>query len=188
MRTDSVFDDFKIISLSKETSIFIAVSSLFLICIFPPLFCSGLSLLGFTVDWINRENYYQHWLDQDGLRVDFSAYETKDDVRQALLSSLPVGTSEEELIEFYYANTLSRIHKSAWKPDNIESFCRSRKFLGFDCKYGVIFRVNVTEGGHIFQRNLFNNQYVIVFELDPETHNLKDINVMFRGWEAGWNF
>lgn len=177
MKTASPIDIFKSRSLSKKYFVFIVISSLLILFILPGLLCTGVFSYVFFIEKSATENIYQRWLNENDLRVDFSIYEGRNEVREALLLKLPVGTPEEETQAFYIANTLQVSRPYGWKPENIESACwNTLRSYGFSCHYGVIIWVDETNRGHLLRR-MFSGEYIIYFELDPDTHKLMDIQV-----------
>lgn len=144
----------------------------------PLAICMGV----FIYDWIQAEITYSHWLNQDPLRMDFTPYEYTHNVRETLLQRYPVGTSEEALKAFFLANRTQLSDTNGdWHPDDITSGCFLYKL---PCNYGAVLQVYSTDRGHMFNRAL-GGYWVIFFELDQETHTLKDIQVGGYGFWGG---
>ena len=148
----------------------------------PITICMGI----FIYDWIQAEIAYFHWLNQNLLRMDFTPYEHRHNVREALLQRFPVGTSEEELKAFFLANRTQLPHTNGnWQPDDIScAICAPSYSIEPVSGYGVVLQVYSTDRGHIFNRAL-GGYWVIFFELDRETSTLKDIQVGGYGFNGG---
>lgn len=124
------------------------------------LLCSGL-MLG---EWAYTEITFQEWMRQDEHRIDFSIYDSEEQLRDALLTKLPIGSSEEELKAFHLAN---REEGSKWEPKEVSSD-----------NDGIVLRVvmvSAAKRGIIFNRK--NNRWIILFLLDPINHTLVDTKV-----------
>src|SRR5688572_11752086 len=90
----------KAISLLWKLFIAIFITTL----VIPIICCTGLYLN----EWTQHEESLQEWLGQNDQRVDFfylhAIYPSNKQLREVLLKKLPVGSSEEEVRAFYFAN------------------------------------------------------------------------------------
>ncbi len=155
---------------------------LIILLLTPIIICMGM----FVYDWIQAEITYSSWLSQDPLRMDFTPYEHRHNVREALLERYPVGTPEEELKAFFLANRTQPSYKNRdWQPDDIScGLCTPSYSMERVSGHGVVLQVYSTDRGHIFNR-AFGGYWVMFFELDRETHALKDIQVGGYGFGGG---
>ena len=143
---------------------FEATSKVIWISILIILICPLLILLG---EWGYSEIRFQIWLGQDEHRFDFSGYDTTDELREALLAELPVGTPEEEVQAFRMANGYSYR-----KPNKT-----------FDGDFGIgMQKSQHSNRGFFGLRVLLPGIWIIFFELDPTDHTLVDIEVI---WHPG---
>ena len=166
----------------------------------PVLICGGL----YIGEWIATERAYQQWLAENPLRVDFSTFQTQEEVRNGLLEMLPVGTSEEVLREFYLENEVQgqmnflsqdRLPTTPWKPsgNSCEEFCNWYLYQGagpgpefcqsdrqFSCS-DMRLDVYIFAGRGHGVRRAVSGTWVIFFLVDSETHALLDIQVRYYG-------
>lgn len=142
----------------------------------PILVCSIL----FVRDWIKTEIEYERWLSEDPLRLDFSRYKSKEEIREALLVKLPFGSSEEKVKAFFEANKeQGYTDKQQWL---VGEFPCGYVLEGEGaCEYGSGIEVWETSRGHIFNR-LFRGYWIIIFILDPQDHILTNIIVRYHGF------
>jgi len=144
---------------------------------FPLLIC-GLCYVG---EWAYTDIRYQRWLSENKLRVDFSAFQSREEVRKALLKKLPVATPKEDLMAFRCENGMQ--HGVWLKTTDSERGYTIAECLEFCKSCNRMIRVNVgkTNRGH-FLRRLLAGDWIIFLELDPDTHTLIDIQVKgYRG-------
>ena len=166
----------------------------------PVLICGGL----YIGEWIATERAYQQWLAENPLRVDFSTFQTQEEVRNGLLEMLPVGTSEEVLRTFHLENTVqgrmgflnqNEFPITPWKPSgsSCQRFCKESLYLGAGpgpefCQSDRQFRcsdmrldVYIFAGRGHYLRRVVSGTWVIFFLVDSEIHALLDIQVRYYG-------
>ncbi len=117
-------------------------------------------------EWIISESLFQIWLRQDERRVDFSAYDTAETLRAALLEKLPVGSSKEEVQAF--RATYGYGYKNYQKPGGSS-----------DGSFGLVMQRSQQGRGLFYARPfLFGGLWLILFDLDETDHRLVDIRVI----------
>ncbi len=120
-------------------------------------------------EWVYSEIKFQIWLRQDESRLDFSTYDTPEELRQDILAILPLGNSEEAVQAFVMAQG------SIYQKPTISSY--------YDGSFLVtIVRSQAGRGFFGFKRFVLPYEsWGIHFILDPNDHTLIDINIISQG-------
>ncbi|MFC1976253.1 hypothetical protein ACFLXQ_07630 [Chloroflexota bacterium] len=118
-------------------------------------------------EWVYSEIQFQIWLSQDPRRFDFSGYDTAEELREALLTKLPLGSSETEVQAFKIAN----------------GYTYRKPGKGASGRFGVVIQEAQGSSRGLFGfRVFFGGMWIIFFELDRQDHSLVDISVK---WHPG---
>jgi hypothetical protein len=119
-------------------------------------------------EWVYSEIKFQIWLRQDERRLDFSVYDSPEEVRDDILTILPLGSSEEEVQafrmahEFIYRKPVTSVYSGSFEVTMIVSQA-GRGFFGLK------------------RFILPYESWGIGFILDPTDHTLIDIDVISQG-------
>lgn len=114
-------------------------------------------------EWVYSEIKFQIWLNQDEHRVDFSDYDDAEELRDALLVKLPLGSSEEDVQTFIEAN--GYIFR---RPVDNKSYG----------PFSTGLLVSQTGRGFFDLREFFHLAWGIRFVFNPKDHTLIDILVV----------
>ena len=118
----------------------------------------------FLMEWMYTEISFQIWIRQDEQRIDFTIYDSEEQLRDSLLIRLPIGSSEEKTKSFHLANGDAR---SKWEPVEIS-----------DDRNGNVLRVVMVSTAK--RSNIIigtGDKWIILFLLDPMNRTLTDIRV-----------
>ena len=123
------------------------------------ILCCLTTLVG---EWVYSEARFQLWLNQDERRLDYSSYDTPEELRNALLTKLPPGSSEEQVQAFLIVNG-----NTYQKPG-----------MGTKGRFGVVMQEHSHSNRGLFGLRVFlPGVWIIFFELDPTDHTLADISI-----------
>ena len=131
------------------------------------LLCTGVYL----IEWVYTEVSMQRLLAQDSKLIDIDRYNTETQVRVAILEKIPIGSSEDEIKQFYFANREQGPWKNRdWSPKQISD------------SYGVVLRIWTRNRGHFLGR-MVSGKTIIFLHIDPVNHRLVDVSVTGVGFE-----
>ena len=132
-------------------------------CLLLPV-CILAVLLG---EWVYSEIRFQIWVRQDEYRLDFSAYDDPEELKEAILAKLPIGSTEEAVQDFREAHgwPYRSPTASTYGPFGV-SMVEYRSGRGLFGLRGVLF--------------IHHNIWGIRFELNPTDHTLKDIHLKLQ--------
>jgi hypothetical protein len=116
-------------------------------------------------EWIYSEIQFQVWLSQDERRFDFSGYDTPEELKEALLQKLPIGSSEEEIQAFRLAHGYIYREPSIVRGSLVVGMQMSQQGRGL---FGL---------RHFF----FGGLWIVLFEVNPVDHSLEDISIILHG-------
>ncbi|MCP4373373.1 MAG: hypothetical protein GY797_35525 [Deltaproteobacteria bacterium] len=150
----------------------------------------------YAEEWYDTEVRYQVWLKGNDLRVDWGHFNSPAEARTAILRKTPVNTTEESVQDFYLANVegatvydwniISDKYYWDYKTGKIialdsigklTTYCPNSNL--YECRV-VKIEMPLIESGHFFQRYLAD-RWMVFFYLDPNNHNLTDVQVQEIG-------